>query len=130
MAMWIFMFILALPIPVIMITLGKYMISKGYKQVSDWVGYRTKLSKTNKDTWEFAQKYYGRLLYKPGFICLIFVLIVMLSLLGKSTDTVAIGGAVAETIPIAYMLIIIIPTERAIKRTFNQDGSYKIQGDR
>lgn len=125
MAMWIFMFILALPIPIIMIFLGKYMLSTGYKQISDWVGYRTEFAKKNMDTWVFAQKYYGRLLYKPGFICLIFVLIVMLSLLGKSDDAVAIGGAVAEIVPVSYMLIVIIPTERALKRTFNKDGSYK-----
>lgn len=125
MAMWIFMFILALPIPIIMIFLGKYMLSTGYKQISDWVGYRTGFAKKNMDTWAFAQKYYGRLLYKPGFICLIFVLIVMLSLLGKSDDAVAIGGAVAEILPVGYILIVIIPTERALKRTFNKDGSYK-----
>ena len=119
------MFILALPIPIIMIFLGKYMLSTGYKQISDWVGYRTEFAKKNMDTWVFAQKYYGRLLYKPGFICLIFVLIVMLSLLGKSDDAVAIGGAVAEIVPVGYMLIVIIPTERALKRTFNKDGSYK-----
>lgn len=125
MAMWIFMFIMALPVPMIMIIIGKYMLSTGYKQISDWIGYRTELSKRNMDTWAFAQKYYGRLLYKPGFICLIFVLIVMVSLLGKSTDAVAVGGAVAEILPVGYMLIVIIPTERALKRTFNQDGSYK-----
>lgn len=125
MAMWIFMFILALPIPIIMIFLGKYMLSTGYKQISDWVGYRTGFAKKNMDIWAFAQKYYGRLLYKPGFICLISVLIVMLSLLGKSDDAVAIGGAVAEILPVGYILIVIIPTEWALKRTFNKDGSYK-----
>ena len=56
MVMWVFMFILALPIPIIMIFLGKYMLLAGYKQSSDWIGYRTEFARKNMDTWAYAKE--------------------------------------------------------------------------
>lgn len=125
MGMWIFMLILALPIPLIMIGFGKCMLTTGSEAISDWFGYRTKLAMKNINTWSFAQKYYGRLLYKPGYFFLIVILVAMAAVYGKGSEAASIAGAIAESVPVVYLLLAIIPTERAMHRTFHKDGSYR-----
>ena len=115
---WIFMVIMALPIPLIMIGVGKYMLGSGSEEINDWLGYRTSFSKKNKDTWAFAQKYYGRLLYKPGMFILVGSILTMIPVFGMSSDTIAVAGCVVEL----YLLAGIIPTERALHKTFDKTG--------
>ena len=61
--MWMFitMSICNLLIPLIMLLGGYLMYKKPPKEINNVVGYRTKMSKKNKDTWEFAHNYCGRL---------------------------------------------------------------------
>ena len=49
-------------------------------------GYRTKMSMKNKDTWEFAHKYCGKLWYVWGIILLLLTILPMLWAIGKSED--------------------------------------------
>ena len=68
MGFWIFMMVMELLIPLIMIIFGKYFSKKSPKEINYLFGYRTSMSMKNKDTWEFAHKYCGKLWLKIGWI--------------------------------------------------------------
>jgi hypothetical protein len=81
------------------------------------------MSTKNQDTWDFAHQYAGKLWFKWGKWLLVISIVAMLSLIGKSEDvTGTIGGilCMVELVPLVY---VIVPTERALKRTFDSKGN-------
>ena len=62
MGFWIFMLIMDLLLPFTMIGFGRYFMKKAPKEINSVFGYRTSMSMKNKDTWEFAHKYCGKVL--------------------------------------------------------------------
>ena len=60
MGFWIFMLIMDLLLPFTMIGFGRYFMKKAPKEINSVFGYRTSMSMKNKDTWEFAHKYCGK----------------------------------------------------------------------
>lgn len=58
---WWFMFCCNLLIPAIFIFAGRMMWKHYPKEINDILGYRTKRSMKNIDTWKFAHEYCGRL---------------------------------------------------------------------
>ena len=82
MGFWIFMMVMELLIPLIMIIFGKLFSKKAPKKINYFYGYRTSMSMKNKDTWEFAHKYCGRLWLKIGYIMFAISFIIMLFVLG------------------------------------------------
>ena len=53
MGFFIFMFICNLLIPLLMIICGYFMRRKPPKEINGLIGYRTAMSRKNKDTWDF-----------------------------------------------------------------------------
>lgn len=123
MGFWIFMLVMDLIIPLSMVFLGKYFSKRAPKEVNFVFGYRTARSMKNPDTWQFAHHYFGKLWYKMGLFLLALSVAAMLPGLGKNADAVGtLGGIVcAEQLPV--MLYAILPTERALKKTFDKDGN-------
>lgn len=122
MGFWIFMLIMDLLIPFTMIGFGKYFMEKAPKEINAVFGYRTTMSMKNKDTWEFAHKYCGKLWWIWGWVMVVPVF-ALFFVLGKDADTVGtIGGIVCfvQTIPLAAA---IVPTEIALRRTFDKNGN-------
>ena len=76
----------------------------------------------NKETWAFAHRYIGKLWLICGFILLPAACVCMLLVLGKSDELVGTVGAVVEMFEIGLMLITIIPTEQALKKSFDEYG--------
>ena len=70
MEFWIFMLIMDLLLPFTMIGFGKYFMKKAPKEINSVFGYRTSMSMKNKDTWEFAHKYCGKVWYVCGMVML------------------------------------------------------------
>ena len=66
MGFWIFMLIMDLLLPFTMIGFGRYFMKKAPKEINSLFGYRTSMSMKNKDTWEFAHKYSGKVWYVCG----------------------------------------------------------------
>ena len=79
----------------------------------------------NKDTWEFAHKYFGKIWYSWGWIVLAVSVVVMLFTFGKSDDTVGYTGGILCYIQMVPLLVPIIPTEKALKKNFDKDGNRK-----
>lgn len=118
MGFWFFMTSSNFTVPVLMIVVGKVLIKNPPKTINGIYGYRTKRSRVNQNTWDFAQLYCGKLWWKIGWIMLPFSIIGMLPVIGKNDDFVGIAGAVIITIQCIIMFVSIFFVERALKRKF------------
>lgn len=122
---WVFMFICNLLVPLLMVIFGRIMFKHPPQNINDIIGYRTAMSKKNKDTWYFANQYCGRIWWKTGWILLILSIAVQLPFLHSNDDIVSIAGGILCTVQIIVLLASIIPVERALKQNFNPDGTRK-----
>ena len=120
---WWFMFICNLIIPLLMIFLGRWMW-KHCPQSINWVlGYRSKRSMRNMDTWKFAHEYCGKLWWKLGWIILIPTIAFQIPFYHSNEDVVGIVGGIICTIHTILLIVSIFPTEAALKKAFHEDGT-------
>ncbi|NLZ93964.1 MAG: SdpI family protein [Firmicutes bacterium] len=125
MQFWFFMLMMSLLIPVSMIVFGRLFIRSAPKKINSVFGYRTSMSMKNKETWEFAHHYCGKLWYAIGWPMLIITFGIMLLLINEPTGVIGSVGAVLSVVQIIIMLGTIIPVERALKQTFAKNGKRK-----
>lgn len=124
MEFWMFMLVMNLLIPIMMILFGIHYSKHAPTNISTFVGYRTTMSMKNMDTWTFAHHYSGKIMRKYGLGLFFLTIIAMCFVIGKNTDTVAIVGLIIITIlTVAMTVLILVPTERALKKTFDKDGN-------
>ncbi|MBO3381690.1 SdpI family protein [Clostridium perfringens] len=123
MGFWIFMMVMELLIPLIMIILGKQFSKKAPKEINYLFGYRTSMFMKNKDTWEFAHKYCGRLWLKIGYIMFVVSFIIMLFVLGKGEQSIGTLGGALCMIQCVVLVASIFPTERALRKNFDKYGN-------
>lgn len=122
MGFWIFMFLCALLIPGLMLLSGHVMWKHPGK--ANWIfGYRTTRSTKNPQTWHFANTYCGKLWWKLGKWMLIVSALVMLPFLGAGEDLISLVGGAAVSVQTVIMLLSIYPTEKALKKNFDQNGN-------
>lgn len=123
--MWFWWFILICDciIPVLMIIAGRMMWKHCPKKINGIVGYRTKMSMKNMDTWKFAHAYCGRLWWKLGVIMLIPSVLIHIPFYQSNEKTIGLIGGILITIQCIVLIMAIFPTESALKRTFNDDGT-------
>ncbi len=119
---WAFMLIIDLVIPLSITGFGKVFMKGGPEEVNALFGFRTAMSMKNKDTWEFAHKYCGRIWYKTGLILLPVSVIPLLFVFNKDITTVAIVGLIVMFVQLIPMLLPIAVTEAALKKTFDENG--------
>ena len=119
---WLFMLLCSLLIPCTMIGFGKYFTKKAPREINALFGYRTSMSMKNRETWEFAHKHIGNLWFRLGLILLVLSVVPMLVLFGKDVETVGNLGVLLCGVQLVPLLGSIIPTEIALKRTFDQNG--------
>lgn len=125
MGFWLYMLIMDLLIPLTMIGFGRAFLKQGPNSINSIFGYRTAMSMKNRDTWNFAHQYCGKLWLRWGLILLPCSILPMLFLMEKSTDEVGITGAAIMFVQMLPLVGSIIPTKRALKRTFDQNGNRK-----
>ncbi len=125
--MWFFitMYICNMTVPGVMLLGGYLMYKHPPKEINGMIGYRTTMSRKNRDTWEFAHDYCGRLWIKIGLIMLIISAFVQLPFLHSSDDVVGIMTLVLESVQVIALVCSIIPVEAELKRKFDQDGKRK-----
>ena len=123
MGFWIFMLIMNLLIPVTMLAFGKIFMNKAPGTINMAYGYRTTMSMKNQETWDFAHKYAGALWFKWGIWLTAITVAVMLLLIGKDEDFIGNVGAVICMIQMIPLIGVIAPTERALKRRFDEKGN-------
>lgn len=125
MRFWIFMMLMTLQIPLAMIGFGKYFMKTSPKKINFIFGYRTNMSMKNKETWDFAHRYAGKIWYVTGWVTLLISLVAMLIVKNQDTDTISLSGGLLCLLQIIPLLLVIYPTEKALRRNFDNDGNRK-----
>lgn len=120
---WFFMLGINLLMPFTMIGFGKYFLKTAPKEINAMFGYRTTMSMKNKDTWIFAHHYCGKIWYNCGLVMLLVSIIVMVLVIGKTTDTVGNIGGILCGFQMISLIGSIFPTEKALKKAFDKNGN-------
>lgn len=118
MGFWWFMFLCDLLIPFIMIISGRMMWKHPPKSINAVMGYRTKRSMKNMDTWNFAHDHCGRLWWRIGWAMLIPSAVIQLPFYNSSENVIGTVGGILCTIQCLALIVSIFPTEIALKRNF------------
>ena len=121
-AFWIFMIIMVMLIPATMLGFGILFTKKAPNNINLVFGYRTTRSMKNKNTWNFAHKYIGRLWKILALIMLPLSVTVMLFVVGSDANTIGMVGGIIVMIQLILMAAAIFPTERALKKNFDEFG--------
>ena len=82
------------------------------KKINGVVGYRTRMSMINMDTWEFAHEYAGKLWWKAGVGLLGPTLLIHIPFYGASDNTMGILSIIITVIPVSYTHLTLPTTER------------------
>lgn len=117
-----FLLCLILLIPLSLICMGLLFVRRPPENINWLFGYRTPLSMKNKDTWDFAHRYFGRLATRTGSSMLVVTIPVIALLWGRNSDIIGWASAIVCLLQCIILLALIYPTERALKRTFDADG--------
>lgn len=125
---WIFMFVMNLLTPLVMIIFG-YIYSKKPPQKPKskfaYSGYRTPMSMKNEETWEYANRFFGKLWFRFGIAVGLISIIVLFFFIGKDKDTVGFAGMIICYVQLVAILLPVIPTELALRRRFDKNGNRK-----
>ncbi|MEE1313576.1 MAG: SdpI family protein [Lachnospiraceae bacterium] len=123
MCFWWFMFLCNLLIPAIFIIAGRMMWKHCPKKINGILGYRTRRSMKNMDTWKFAHEYCGCLWWKIGWIILMPSVLAQIPFFYSSDNVIGVVGTIICTIQCIILIISIFLTEAALKRAFLEDGT-------
>ena len=110
-------------LPILMIATGIFFRYRAPKNINRWFGYRTSRSMKNRDTWEFAQKYFASVFLVLGAIILPFTVAAMFFVMDGNDDAIVLFGTVVLIIQTIGIIFSIIPIERALKREFDDNGN-------
>lgn len=123
MGFYIFLFLCNLLIPLIMLIAGYSMYKNPPKEINGLVGYRTAMSRKNKDTWAFAHNYCGKLWMKSGGSLLIPTVIAQIPFMRSGENVVGTVAIIIDVIQLAVLIGSIVPVEKALKRIFDENGN-------
>lgn len=123
MGFWFFMLIMALLFPIIMIIVGRSFLKAAPKDINYIYGYRTSMSMKNRDTWEFAHNFCGKIWLWAGVILLPVSIIPLIFVIGKSADVIGTVGTIVTVVDVIVIILSIFPTEIALKKTFDENGN-------
>lgn len=122
MGFWIFMFCCTLLIPIIMIIAGNSMRLGKFKTINYIVGYRTRRSMKNQQTWDYAQRECGRLWMRWGVLMLVPTAVIMLLLLGKEVPTIGTVGGIVTVLQMIPLFLSIVIVEKKLREKFDENG--------
>lgn len=103
----------------IMLATGLYTQRKPPAKINPIYGYRTRRSRINQDTWDFAQLYSAKVMIKSG------IFLVVLAALGFALRIPAHKAWYFAGIFISLFvpMLTVFYTESALKRTFDEQGN-------
>lgn len=122
MGFWLFMFACSILIPATMIIAGYMMWKHCPRKINAIMGYRTKRSMKNMDTWKFAHDCCGRLWWRIGWIMAVPTVLAQLFFLKGGAEEIGKLSAAIVLMQLTVMLLSIIPVENALKKKFDKDG--------
>lgn len=125
MGFWIFMTANCMLTPVLMIVIGYMFVKHPPGDINGIYGYRTSMSRKNRQTWEFAHYCCGKLWWKAGWIMCFLTLFIVLPVMGKGDDAVGLAAGIWVCLECAMMVATIGIVERALKKKFDRNGNMR-----
>ena len=122
MGFWIFMFCCTLLITIIMIIAGNSMRLGKFKTINSIVGYRTRRSMKNQQTWDYAHRECGLLWRRWGSTMLVLTVIAMLLFMGEDTDHIGVVGSVITVLQMIPLFLSIVIVEKKLREKFDENG--------
>lgn len=122
MGFWIFMFCCTLLIPIIMTIAGNSMRLGKFKTINSIVGYRTRRSMKNQQTWDYAHRECGLLWRRWGSTMLVLTVIAMLLFMGEDTDHIGVVGSVITVLQMIPLFLSIAIVEKKLREKFDENG--------
>ncbi len=116
---WLVTLLFNLLIPVVMLIKGILYVTKPAPKINWLHGYRTKRSVKSQETWEYAQRHFGKSCCRLGIGLLLLVIISMTSVLKTNKEIIGTVGSLVGTLEGLAMTYALIPTEKALKKTFD-----------
>lgn len=110
-------------VPVIIIIAGWFMRKHPPKEINRIIGYRTKRSMQNNDTWKSAHSFCGKLWFIMGWVMLGVSAAVLIPFINGTYLTIGIVVIISVAVQCASLVISVIPTEKALKKNFSDDGA-------
>jgi len=123
--MGIFLSALLFLFPLIAICLGFAWRNSGPSGINNVWGYRTKLSMASQDTWNFAHKYFGKIMRLYGIIMLLLTLIYLPFFMKNNTNNMSNLLILVLCIQFVLFIICFIRTEHILQVKFIKDGKLK-----
>ncbi|WP_262123337.1 SdpI family protein [Anaerococcus sp. Marseille-Q5996] len=102
--------------PLAMISLGIYYLKLSKREVSDCSGFRTKISKSSKEAWKFANNYAAKYLLMLGIICFIITLIIYVN--GKIGDLKEFDIFFIVIVELILYIFVTIKTQKSLEKNF------------
>lgn len=122
----IFLFIMLLLVPAVMVGFGAYFMKRAPKKINYVFGYRTARSMKNEDTWKFAHNFIGKIWLVCGTVLLVVGTASFFTFTAnKNENAASIASLVILGVQLLVLMCSIIPTERALKKTFDENGNRK-----
>ena len=120
---WWLMLVCNILVPIITIIVGWFMWKHAPQEINRIIGYRTKRSMRNEDTWQFAHNFCGKLLWIMGWIMLGVSVVVLIPFFNCTYDTIGIVAGISVAVQCVLLVMSYIPTEIALNKTFLDDGT-------
>lgn len=121
--MFVLMFLCNLLFPLMMIIAGYFMYKHSPKDINGIIGYRTKLSMKNQETWDFAQKFCGKLWLKIGGIMFLLSIILQIPFKESNQNIIFRFIVIFTMIQIIILMTSIFMVEKALKDNFDENGN-------
>ena len=115
---WWFMLICDIFIPLLIIVIGGILYKYPPKKINSLIGYRTTLSMSNEEAWNFSQKYSSKILFITGLIMLVPSILVHIPFYGKDEDTISILSVIVLCVQLITIIACIIPVEIKLRKKF------------
>lgn len=112
-------------IPLLLIVIGKIFEKYPSKEPNIAIGFRTKLSMMNKETWDYAQRLFPKVWISLGRTLLPFSLIILFLLYSEDKDYTGNLALILMLVQVVLMLGSILYVNLKLKKAFNSDGSRK-----
>ncbi len=115
-------YVMTLLIPLLMLGTGLIFSRWTPKSINYLIGYRTRRSMINQETWNFANRTMGRIWITWSLLLLIPSGLVLFFLKTRVEQNLETWIVVLTLVQLAVLILSIIPVERALKAKFDDKG--------
>ena len=111
-------------VPAILLGFGWRFMKKPPQNINGAYGYRTSMSMKNQSTWDFAHQVCGQVWWRLGWVLLALsaVFLAWMQTRPGGEQTNWLLGILVVLGEGAALILTVIPVERALRKTFDQNG--------